>query len=517
MPHHMLMYILALIAGALVSTFLGIYAWKKIKDAPGVKFFCMAAFLAAFFSVAYAFELTSVSLEMIMFWVAVEYAVIPFLPVAVLLMCVDYAGRKLPKWVYVILLGIPLTTIILQWTNSFHHLYYTSVGLRGGTAHPVAELEGGPWFWVHSFFLYICFLASVGILIWKLQKGSFRFQIQLSLMIIGLLIPPAASIFYLNGWSGGIDLGPVSICISFLLQGAALLWFQMFDVVPIARETVFENLEEGVMVLNKNNMVVDYNRMMKTILPSLTVHTIGQPVKEITGPNEGLAAIILSAQACDYTLVQNGQTLHFHIRFAPLYNKKSEIAGKVITFSNVTERVRMEKQMQKLAQIDGLTGMLNRSFFLNEVEAVCRQLKEGGNITMIIFDVDHFKRVNDTFGHEAGDHVLTSLSRTVREKMRPQDLLARYGGEEFIVFLPHTSLLEARERAEAIRAAIEKTDVLVEGKPLRITSSFGLSHARIQAGAAASPVQMLIREADQALYTAKRNGRNCVKVFKRAL
>lgn len=514
MPHHIVTYILVLITGASVSSFLGIYAFIKIRNAPGGKYFCVAAFLAAFFAVAYAFELTSASLESILFWVAVEYLAIAFLPAVTLLMCLDYAGRKPKKWMYTVLLGIPVITIILHWTNPYHHFYYSSVGLRSDTVYPIAQLEGGPWFWVQTVFLYFCILASVWILLWQLKKVSFRFQMQIVFMVIALLIPVAGTIFYLNGWSGGIDLGPVSMCVSFVFHGTALLRFQMFDVVPIARETVFEGLEEGIIVLNKNDVVVDYNRMMKSVLPSLTVHAIGRQMKEVIGSNEQLAAIICHGEECDYKLVQSSGILHFHIRFAALRNKKEELIGKIVTFINVTERVQMEEQLQKLARMDGLTGVYNRTFFLEQAETACRKIKEkGGSVSMIMFDIDHFKRVNDTFGHEAGDIVLENIARTVQKKMRSNDLLARYGGEEFIIFLPHTSLFEAHERAEAIRTAIADMITLAGGEPLHVTSSFGLAHAQIEAGDTDSKVQTLMREADQALYAAKRNGRNCVQAL----
>lgn len=518
MPHYILIYILVLIAGASVSSFLGIYAFIKIKHAPGGKYFCVAAFLAAFFAVTYAFELMSQSLKDILFWVAVEYVAISFLPAVILLMCLDYTGRNVKKWMYIPLLGIPAVTLILHWTNSFHHLYYSSVGLRTDTAYPLANLEGGLWFLVQSVFLYFCMAASVCILLWQLRKVTFRFRMQILLMVAGLLVPPVSSIFYISGWSRGIDLGPVSMCLAFLFQGAALLRFQMFDVVPIARETVFEGLEEGVVVLNENDIVVDYNQAMKTVLPALTVYTIGRPLREVISANEQLASILCQGEECDYKLDQPQETLHFQVRFTPLKDKKGEKIGKIVMFINVTERVQMEKQLQKLARLDGLTGILNRTFFLGQAEAACRQLqKEEGAVSIIMFDIDHFKRVNDTFGHEAGDRVLTSIAHRVGKNMQANDLFGRYGGEEFIIFLPHASLPEARERAEAIRTAIAETVIQLGEETLSVTSSFGLSYTRIQAGSPDSPVQELMREADQALYTAKRNGRNRVQVFKQAL
>ncbi len=111
----------------------------------------------------------------------------------------------------------------------------------------------------------------------------------------------------------------------------------------------------------------------------------------------------------------------------------------------------------------------------------------------------------------------SQIARRVGKNMQANDLFGRYGGEEFIIFLPHASLSEACERAEAIRTAIAETIIQLGEETLSVTSSFGLSHTRIQAGSPDSPVQELMREADQALCTAKRNGRNRVQVFKQAL
>ncbi|WP_046175299.1 histidine kinase N-terminal 7TM domain-containing diguanylate cyclase [Domibacillus indicus] len=514
MPHQLLLYIIALIAGASVSSFLGIYAFIKIRHAPGGKYFCAAAFLAAFFALTYAFELTSDTLEKILFWVAVEYLAIAFLPAVTLLMCADYAARKPRKWMYAVLFGIPVITVMLNWTNSYHHFYYTSVGLGRNMGHPVARLEGGPWFWVQTVFLYFCVLAGAWILLSQLKRVSSRFHIQILMMGIGILIPVAGTLFYLSGLSGGLDFGPVFMCASFLFHGAALLRFRMFDVVPVARETIFESLEEGVLVLDQREMIVDYNRAMKPLLPFLTDDAIGRPLKEILGFDKQLADILQSGQEGDYKLIQGSRKLHFHIRFASLLNKKKEPVGKIVMFINITERVQMEEQLQKLARTDGLTGLLNRTFFLEQAEAACFGIKEkGDSVSLIMFDIDHFKQVNDTFGHEAGDLVLMKVAETARKSMRSQDLLARYGGEEFIIFLPHTSLADANERAEALRTAIAEATVYVEDKALNVTSSFGISQVWIEAGSIESPVQMLMREADQALYAAKRNGRNCVQTL----
>jgi diguanylate cyclase (GGDEF)-like protein len=129
----------------------------------------------------------------------------------------------------------------------------------------------------------------------------------------------------------------------------------------------------------------------------------------------------------------------------------------------------------------------------------------GLGVAILMLDVDHFKRVNDTFGHDAGDQVLREVASVLREATRPEDLVARYGGEEFVLALPVVAPDQATERAERIREALAERRIIASGSSLRVTASLGLAFApadRVYAAAA------LITAADRCLYQAKNQGRN---------
>ena len=138
---------------------------------------------------------------------------------------------------------------------------------------------------------------------------------------------------------------------------------------------------------------------------------------------------------------------------------------------------------------------------------------DGGNISIVMFDIDYFKRVNDTYGHEAGDIVLTRVTSIVKEKLRSVDYMGRYGGEEFIICMPETTLMEATNRANIIRQAVAESLTTFNKVEIQVTSSFGVSHALLEVGEESYSIQQLIREADQALYAAKHKGRNCVQFY----
>jgi PAS domain-containing protein len=286
MNQELTMYIVAVIAAGLLSTFLCCYSILKVKGAPGARYYSLVTLLSAFFSFSYVFELTSGSLEQMKFWLRLEYLALPFIPVFTLFMCFEYVGQKIKKWIYYSLLAIPFLTIFLNSTNDLHHLYYKNMELRTDTPFPILKLEGGPGFYVHSVFVFICIMFSVIILLMQLKKSLFRFKMQILTMTAGLIVPIVANYFYLNGLSPyGIDLGPVSMSITFLFHGAALVSYQMFNVAPIARDTVFASMREGVIVLNHSGAIVDYNNAVKKVLPRLNQHVIGRKLTDILDGN----------------------------------------------------------------------------------------------------------------------------------------------------------------------------------------------------------------------------------------
>ncbi|WP_307847831.1 histidine kinase N-terminal 7TM domain-containing diguanylate cyclase [Metabacillus bambusae] len=512
----LLIYILIIIIAGLLSVFLCGYAILKLKGAPGARYYMLVTFTSAIFTFAYAFELSSKTIEQIIFWLRIEYLALPFIPLFLLLMSLDYTGQKLKPWLSYILFIIPFITIFLHSTNDLHHFYYTSMELRADSPFPIIKLEGGPWYFVHSIFVFLCIMVSVIILLIQLnQQVLLRFRLQILTMVAGLLVPIIASYFYMNNISPyGIDLGPVSMSVSFLFHGAALLSFQMFNVSPIARDTVFASMKEGVIVLNHQDVIVDYNNSMKLILPMLNHFYIGKTITNVLKENQELANIIYLGKENDYEICIKEKKINYHIRFSPILTKNNQQLGKIISFVDITDQVYLQKKLKLLASMDGLTQVYNRTYFMRKTEKLLESLiSTEGNVSIIMFDIDHFKKVNDTLGHDAGDHVLKYVVKVAKKCLRVTDIMGRFGGEEFIICLPNTSLYDAFELANTIRLNIAEKHMLINKKEICVTSSFGISHAMMNSGVHHQSIQTLIRQADEALYAAKRKGRNCVQQY----
>lgn len=165
-------------------------------------------------------------------------------------------------------------------------------------------------------------------------------------------------------------------------------------------------------------------------------------------------------------------------------------------------------RLYNLAVYDGLTQVFVRRYFegwlSQEYARVKRYHRE---FSLLMFDIDHFKKVNDTYGHQAGDYVLREVSRLAKAAVRESDTMARYGGEEFIIGLPETNLEAARKQAERIRKAIEKHKFVFEGKEIPVTISIGLTNYVTKPQTESA---RFIKDADMALYRSKENGRNRV-------
>ena len=164
------------------------------------------------------------------------------------------------------------------------------------------------------------------------------------------------------------------------------------------------------------------------------------------------------------------------------------------------------KRIEEMARRDGLTGLLNHASFQQELQKLVEQATGSTPLCVVMADVDHFKKFNDLYGHQAGDQVLREVARLWKAVMPDYAVLARYGGEEFICALPQDDLARGRELAELLRENIEDYTIDFEGRELHVTASFGVA----EFGRPAKTSQELVRLADEALYDAKEAGRNCV-------
>lgn len=220
---------------------------------------------------------------------------------------------------------------------------------------------------------------------------------------------------------------------------------------------------------------------------------------------ENLVSYILDEESCQ------GKIYMLPSRDMPEYH--DDIVSIILKSTGValSKQVNIQR-LTDAATIDPLTGCYNRREFEEQIKKnIANAKRVQSTLSLLMFDIDHFKRVNDTYGHQVGDTVLKIVSKVVKNSIRTGDILSRYGGEEFIVILPSTSKLDAIELADRLRKKIENQIISTDAGVVNITASFGIASLSSSCERAdADDMLNLIEDADSMMYKAKLNGRNTV-------
>jgi diguanylate cyclase (GGDEF)-like protein/PAS domain S-box-containing protein len=285
-------------------------------------------------------------------------------------------------------------------------------------------------------------------------------------------------------------------------------------------EVVFEYIHGYcVVMLDGIGTVIEWNPSIGRIFGITADAIVGQPLlsrvsvhlEELTSsPNfSDVRNVIAKVGWCrvDASWKKGGgQEMWGDCVIAPVFEADGSTGGYVAVIRDVSVEHINTRELIDAALTDPLTGLHNRRGLEGRAEAL--HFRPGGvpvNQVWIMVDIDHFKRVNDTHGHEAGDEVLKGVAEALRSTARGADLVARFGGEEFVLVLPDTSAELAVRIAERLRVAIEALSTDVDGQVIRVTASFGVA----QRAAQDSQLEVLER-ADAALYSSKKDGRNRV-------
>ncbi|MHB1548844.1 MAG: histidine kinase N-terminal 7TM domain-containing diguanylate cyclase, partial [Acidimicrobiales bacterium] len=455
----------------------------------------------------------------------------------------------------------PLLVQVAVWTPPLHHWFFASMTVVG--THPVElALRYGPLFWLHSVYSYALLVVASGLLARSFTRSSGIYRRQVGTVLVATLIPWVANAGTLTGagaglhWLAHYDLTPVAFTLTGLLMAWALFRDQMFDLVPVARDLVVDTIKDAVIVIDARSRVTDANPAADTLLhelnPTLPRSAVGIPAREAfagwPGELAGAMAPFDERQpggraagpapepmpAQQVALDAAGHTRHFHARRSVLVDRRGAATGYLLVLHDESEIVAAQQELagandglrrqldtiealraelQELAIHDQLTGLYNRRFL---DETIGRELKRsqrnGDPLSVVFLDVDHFKSVNDVYGHAAGDAVIGAVGEILRTAVRGSDIACRYGGDEFVVLMPKAGREVAVARAESWRRMVGTITVpAADGRPdnrprIQVACSIGVATAPWDG----DTVDDLLAAADAALYAAKESGRDQV-------
>lgn len=329
----------------LILTYFGI----RFRKSKGSLSFALFTLCLSFYTFGYGVELTCTSLEAMKFWIRFEYVGIVFIPVFWLLVALQYAGKEsvLNGFTYTLLFIIPLTSLILVNTNDMHHWFYISQELDTSGSFPVMQLVRGPWYWVQNAFVNICMIIGTGLFIEFIRKSSRLYRTQGIIMLAGSLIPWLTHILYLAGFiPKGLDPTPFALTMASPFYFFGIFRYRLLDIEPFALENVFASMQEGVIIIDRQNRIINFNQSAKKILPGIFPEYLGKPAHLALADWPGLANLILSddenIQEIKLSESQNSLSV-FQATVSAIRDVQQNKMGKLLVLKNITELKQTER------------------------------------------------------------------------------------------------------------------------------------------------------------------------------
>jgi diguanylate cyclase (GGDEF)-like protein len=497
-----------ILAGLIIST------WQFRGSNTG-KAFLLLAGSALLWVVGFVFETAARSLTFKLFFANLQFLGLCFIPVIWLYLAASYRGLTRPARDWILPVSIPLMTNLVIWTDSLHHWFRGVPHIDSTSApFPVLVNDYQPWFYfIHAPSGYLFILAAVFVMLRGYQKMQPIYRSQILLLLASLLLPLLTDLAYVFGYSPikYYNLTPAVFSVSATLIAWDLFRFQLFDLRPIARDLVMEKIQEGIIVLDRRERIVDFNSAAKG-MAKITSAAIGKNLLELQA--QLLEAVHgLAREGKSWTEIQVGENpiLYYELHISDIRDPAGHPIGLIITLRDNTERAELFHRIEHAATHDDLTGTLNRQQFAELATREFQRQSYAGHIpvSMIMFDLDYFKQINDRYGHATGDEALIEVAQLCSHLLRPTDIFSRIGGDEFAAILTEAGPDDAARVAERLREGIERLEFLAEGERVRLTSSFGIY--TLQNGN--EPFNEVFKRVDKAMYRAKQSGRNRVVNF----
>lgn len=360
MRYQYIPYMVPLIFSAFVSLALGVYLLLiKKSQAKGARLFVIMAFLLTVWSFANAMEMAALDLTTKIFWANMQYIAYCYFPVAWLALCLQITNHdnwiKSKKYLWVAV--IPTLIIILAWTDSWHNLIRFDMQLDNSGSFPVIDKEYGPVFFVHATYAYFLDIFAGLLLLRTIFLGNKVYRKQATVLLLGFSFIVIPNLLYVLGLSPveRIDITPIFFAPAGLITAWGIFRFNLFEVIPVARATVIETMDSGMMVLDLQDRVLDINPAFSKIVGFNASQIINKKVEDVCKHVPELVEVIHDKRLIhsEFPIDINGVSKVYEGLLSPLTDSEGAIFGKLLVIYDITEKKMAEhmfaKQQWKLA------------------------------------------------------------------------------------------------------------------------------------------------------------------------
>ena len=351
-----------LLATAVISAFVGFMVLRR-RDTSGVRPLAFLMFAIAEWAFSSGLEAAVIGIQYKVFWSKIEYLGAVCAPTLFLVFALEYSQKT--RWlkpVFLVLLSVvPLTIFVLTTTNELHGLIWTS--FTPSLTQPNVVIYGhGIGYYILIAYDYLIVSVGIGVLLrtWIHAKPPYRRQV--GTLMLGSLFPFVGGIVYtfVPDFLPGLDLTPVSFSLTGLVIAFGILRFQLFDLTPIARDVLIENMDEGILVLDAQDRVVDFNPAAQSILGTIAKKNLGQPITKVLKSWSGIAMRLRDNDKIETEFrLGTDQPRFVHLHLSPLYGQHKQQIGRLLIFRDVTRRQQTEAELARTIEELGIINHIN--------------------------------------------------------------------------------------------------------------------------------------------------------------
>jgi len=507
---------LLLVAASLLLLCIALYSFTHRKT-PGALAFSILITATLIWTLGSFFELIATTLQGKIFWRNIQQIGVFALPISTVYFSIVYT-RSIQYMKFAYAATVPsVLSVLLIFTNGLHHFMRLGYTLEKtaafGESLVVHLTTFGSILVAYNFILPF---AAVAILLNFARKIAPGFRKQIYLIVFCILLTFIAALVK----TAILEENGIYIQIavlntpSFLIMFYCIFKHRTFSLSPIARDKVFEVINQGIVVIDEDSAIIEANSYAINILEEYLCikKPLGSRLDQVNTQYPELNRLIAAEKEdrIEINAENESEGVCISLNYYPLYHSKNKFIGSVLIINNITVQKLFERSLEEKAERDFLTNLLNKFGFQKALQQ--NILLADGNswqYSILMIDIDNFKKINDTFGHAAGDIILRHFTGILKQNIRSEDIASRFGGDEFTVVFPNV----LREKAFQIAERIRNT---VAAKEVRLNSDQKILYS-ISIGIADSSDENLdfdeiLERADQALYKAKNKSRNCTVV-----
>jgi diguanylate cyclase (GGDEF)-like protein len=507
---------LYLFCAVVVTQFSAAYLFSKGRISYR-KAFSALVICVSLYLFGYLMIINSNNLQEMIFWNQIQYLGLPFISVLWFMVALLYTKtiHTLGYRMVLLLFAVPVITFLARLTNSWHYLFYKNWEARQLFGYYSLYMERGYWYYVNISYTILCLLLTIIIYFSGYLKKQAGYSKSNFLVFFFASLLPLIGIMLILFTFGerSIDYTALIMPISLLIISFGIYKYDFLEIRTLARETIFEDNVAGMVIVGPGQRIIDYNKAAKQFFDALNISIEKFHLERPHNRGQELLEIFKSEITEDFSLIIDGEERFFEIDAMQLGGTQDENTRLLKSIRDITEKRKDQEKLKILATTDSLSGLYNRAEFMKLAQREFAWAKRHNEeLSLLMMDLDHFKTINDTFGHAAGDEVIREIGNAIIANFRKTDIAGRIGGEEFAVVLKNIALKDAKKVAEKFRKTVARTKVSYGEQDITFTISIGVAAIRNGINKK-NNIEDVLKEADSALYKAKAQGRNCVAIL----